>query len=245
MDTLSTTYTGAQRMRDAERRDADVASMSASSDHGVEHIAFSDDEFEEQQWAADRDRGDLEVGNCPVCEVQEAGAGAGNAHIANIMDMEAACFGKVPDLRVFDDVSTAYNEQIVEPNARAGRPMRKWNRLTVRTHFDTCRIIPRRRAAQVLRRASNIMDATYRRCRVRDLRTGETRVDHKNAALFFGMAQKYFGFLRDYRGLAGVDANGAPEGAKVGGTGTKKPAAMEPAGFENSLLYHFSSARCR
>lgn len=228
-----------------EPRGADDGSSDGGTHDGgdtKEYVAFTDDEEEEREYAEEHTP--YSGKECPLCDVQQAGSSAASSHVTQIMSLESGSFGSVPDLRTFDDIAKLYNDEVVVPNARSGRKLRPWTRLNVKNHFDRCRVVPRRRAAQVLRRAHNIMSLTYSKVKHRDIKTGEIGIDHKHANNYFNQASKYMQFLKDYRALTGADANGLIE-SNTGGKGVKRAPVVDTqtGSVENGLLYHFSERR--
>jgi hypothetical protein len=243
MNALAWTPHGACRLIDMDTGDARSESTVADEASAKEYIKFSDDEYEDGEYARERGHTERHQRHCALCEVEEASEEAANEHVQQITNMEAAQFGRIPDIRLFQDMADTYNTEIVQPNARHGQKLETWSRLGVKQHFDKCKIVPRRRAAEVLKRASNIMDITYRQTKVRDVRSGTVSVDLKHANAFFNQARNYMQFLKDYRCIAGVDAHGHVENIK--GAVAKKTAAGSAGdtSFKHSLLYHFSSHR--
>ena len=227
-----------------EEREDDVEEENdgGGGDSVKEYVAFTDDELEESEYSREV-RHEYNSRECPLCDVQEAGDTAANTHVAQIMSLESGSFGRVPDLRTFTEIADLYNTEVVAPNAVSGRTVRPWTKVGVKHHFDKCKIVPRRRAAQLLKRAGNIMDLTYKKCKQRNVKTGEVFVDHRHAGSYFNQAAKYMQFLRDYRLLTGTDANGISESASR--PGVKRTAVMDTStgSVQNGLLYHFSEGR--
>jgi hypothetical protein len=240
MNALTWCPPGAVRLMDLDTCDAESDASIPERGH-KECTPFSDDEYEDGEYARERDTTERHQRHCALCEVEDASEDCANEHVQHITNMEAQQFGRIPDIRLFQEMADTYNTDIVAPNAQRGYSVERWTRLGVKQHFDKCKIVPRRRAAEVLKRAANIMGLTYKHTRVRDVRSGTVSVDLKHAAAYFNQARNYMQFLKDYRSIAGVDAHGQVEGKT--GTSKKTGQSATPGDFKHSLLYHFSTAR--
>ena len=223
--------TGVQRMRDAVRSEDDSMSVRTTcEDLEPEPAPFTDDEEEERLYAEDPPPPTLL--DCPVCDVTNSMSGSANEHIQKILRLEEAGFGALPDVRVFEDIAQAFNREILVTNARLGKHLSKWTKRTVRQHFDRCRIVPRRRAAKILRRADLLLTAVFNNCRQRDAQSGRPVLDVKHLNTFFTQAKSYMTMLRDYRALAGVNGSGAADAGAPAAVVSTQGAASAAAAAE-------------